>query len=222
MSSALSNSANSSTESTESTELTTKEEERDVLSSAVPSQNVAKLVLTNSINSNSTNTVLQKVSTTSVITVVNATGPLTILKSCGTSPSQFSLVNSAPLSVCNAICKPITVVGAPPITVVRAVSNLNQISKENGNNPADLVMSNSQSLNGISSDRLPIHNVFVKNTALSSSELITGLNEVQKLVPGGPSFIQNNVSIKILSSRRCTTDFLICRLFKMSLIVELK
>ncbi|KAF2888258.1 hypothetical protein ILUMI_17915, partial [Ignelater luminosus] len=181
---------------------------QDVLSA--PPQNVTKLVLTNTLASTSCNTtpVLQKVPSSSVITVVNATGPLTILKTlcsnpCVTSASQFTLVNSAPLSVCNAVGKPITVVGAPPITVVRAISSVNpaivQTTEESTKTTDTLTNSitTTSSVNGslpAAPERPPIHNVFVKNTTVPP-DLIPSTSEVtqvQKIVPAN-SFIQNNV-----------------------------
>lgn len=182
---------------------------QDVLSA--PPQNVTKLVLTNTLASTSCNTapVLQKVPSSSVITVVNATGPLTILKTlCSnpgvTSASQFTLVNSAPLSVCNAaVGKPITVVGAPPITVVRAISSVNpavvQTTEESTKTTDTLTNSvSTSSVNGslpAAPERPPIHNVFVKNTTVPP-DLIPSTSEVtqvQKIVPAN-SFIQNNVN----------------------------
>uniref|UniRef100_A0A1Y1NA62 SET domain-containing protein n=1 Tax=Photinus pyralis TaxID=7054 RepID=A0A1Y1NA62_PHOPY len=163
---------------------------------AITSQSVAKLVITPT--SCPSNSVLHKVPTSSVITVVNATGPLTILKtlcsnSYGTAAPQFTLVNSTPLNVSNAAGKPITVVGAPPITVVRTIQNINPNQGEenvrstdtSGGSISNLIVSNGP----INAERPPIHNVFVKNTL--SSELLPSAepSKIQKV----NSFSPNNV-----------------------------
>ncbi|KAF5306980.1 hypothetical protein FQR65_LT07203 [Abscondita terminalis] len=197
----LPNSSNNSSELVESglatsTALTT---EKDV------SQNVAKLVIASSACN--TSSVLQKVPTSSVITVVNATGPLTILKtlcsnSCGgTSAPQFTLVNSSPLNVCNAVGKPITVVGAPPITVVRAVSNINppltqpiEDSTKIGDGVTNTT-SNASVANvslPMAPERPPVHNVFVKNTVTSDIVPTEVSNKVQRISP--VSYSSNNVT----------------------------
>ncbi|KAF5298183.1 hypothetical protein FQA39_LY02607 [Lamprigera yunnana] len=157
-------------------------------------ENVAKLVIASSSCDNS---VLQKVPTSSVITVLNTTGPITILKTCSNSPApQFTLVNSSPLNVCNAAGKPITVVGAPPITVVRTITNVTSES-------IDYVKSTDGNLDGTSSlpptsvsllitpERPPVHNVFVKNTV--GSELLSSeTSKTQKVSPS--AYSPNNLT----------------------------
>ncbi|KAK4876057.1 hypothetical protein RN001_012479 [Aquatica leii] len=201
----LPNSSNTTSELVESglaTPTTLTTEHKDV------SQSVAKLVITSSACN--TSSVLQKVPTSSVITVVNATGPLTILKtlcsnSCGgaTAP-QFTLVNSSPLNVCNAAGKPITVVGAPPITVVRAISNISSSltqaiedstkSTDGGTNTSTLPMA---------PERPPVHNVFVKNTITSDLVPAETPTKVQKISP--VSYSPNNVTPLITTGNLAKT-----------------
>lgn len=97
-----------------------------------------------------------KVVNSPVITVVNTPGPITVVKSlCSNTTSQhFTLVNSSVKS------PTITLVNAPPITVVKTISGPTESNKvsDNGN-----VQNNNGSLINIS-EKPSVHNVFVKKS----------------------------------------------------------
>ncbi|KAJ8931905.1 hypothetical protein NQ314_015174, partial [Rhamnusium bicolor] len=167
-------------------------------------KSIAKLVVANHPSANSCNPVLQKVVNPPLITVLNPSGPLTVVKTlCVTSGAssapQFTLVNSSPLNVTNAVGKSptITLLNAP-VTVVKAITT------QNVDKTATDIVPNSA---GISSNTSPVpaiienrgHNVFVKNTCPDST--VPDIPQSHKLLTAN-NFPQTNVLTNLNSTAK--------------------
>lgn len=173
--------------------------EKHELQQPMPPKTVAKLVVTNH-PANNCGTVLQKVVNPPLITVLNPSGPLTVVKTlCVTSGTssgpQFTLVNSSPLNVANAVGKSptITLLNAP-VTVVKAITHSQPVDKSIGEIPstfASVQQSNvaPNAASAIIENRG--HNVFVKNTCPDST--MPDMPQNHKLLTA-TSFSQTNVS----------------------------
>ncbi|CAG9857408.1 unnamed protein product [Phyllotreta striolata] len=137
-------------------------------------KSIAKLVVATANSQPSTvgGSVLQKVANPPLITVLNPSGPLTVVKTlCVTSGAssapQFTFVNSAPLSVTNAIGKSptITLLNAP-VTVVKAIATavekgaVQEAATGGANSPVATAVIENRG-----------HNVFVKNTQSESIDM---------------------------------------------------
>lgn len=172
-------------------------------SQPMPPKTVAKLVVTNH-PSNNCGTVLQKVVNPPLITVLNPSGPLTVVKTlCVTSGAssgpQFTLVNSSPLNVTNAVGKSptITLLNAP-VTVVKAITHSQPVEKSIGEIPS--TFASVQQSNVIPNAASAIiesrgHNVFVKNTCPDST--MPDMPQNHKLLTA-TNFSQTNVSVSLI------------------------
>ncbi|XP_072385367.1 uncharacterized protein upSET isoform X3 [Diabrotica undecimpunctata] len=158
----------------------------------LPTKSIAKLVVANAAAS--TSSVLQKVVNPPVITVLNPSGPLTVVKTlCVTSgissTPQFTLVNSAPLNVTNAVGgKPptITLLNAP-VTVVKAITTPQNVEK-NLSEAATTGTPSNTPVSTIIENRA--HNVFVKNTCPDST--VVDIPQSHKILTTN-NFPQTNV-----------------------------
>ncbi|CAH0554751.1 unnamed protein product [Brassicogethes aeneus] len=157
---------------TQTTTVQLPSEQTDITPQSAPAaKNVAATKLV--VPSSTPNTVLQKVVNQPVITVLNSSGPLTVVKSlCVTSgvssAPQFTLVNSAPLTVANTVGKPptITLLNGP-VTVVKAIPATQNIEKSEAVSNTTTNAPTNVSPPTIMENRG--HNVFVKNTCPDST-----------------------------------------------------
>ncbi|KAI4460800.1 upset isoform a [Holotrichia oblita] len=124
---------------------------------------MAKIIVANSqaVTTTGCSPIPQKIVSSPLITVMNTPGPITVVKSSlgSSTTSHFTLVNSAPIYVKSPT---ITLLNAPPITVVKAISGASQPIEAQKNvdvtNAAGVT--NNGSLTTITEKTL--HNVFVK------------------------------------------------------------
>ncbi|KRT80385.1 PHD finger motif containing protein, partial [Oryctes borbonicus] len=142
---------------------TENKEEKDE-KPAVVSKNMAKIIVANSqaVTTSSCSPVPQKIVSSPLITVMNTPGPITVVKSSlgSNTTSHFTLVNSAPIYVKSPT---ITLLNAPPITVVKAISGASQsIEASKCVDTTNASVTNNGSLTAITEKTL--HNVFVKKS----------------------------------------------------------
>ncbi|XP_076266838.1 SET domain-containing protein upSET isoform X1 [Rhynchophorus ferrugineus] len=173
----------------------------------VVSKSIAKLVVSGGQHGlPGTNQVLQKV-VSPLITVLNSAGPLTVVKSlCVTSVSsapQYTLVNSAPLTVTNASgCKTSTIaLLTTPLTVVKAI-NAQSADKPNSTDVSVPISGVVPGAPAILENRG--HNVFVKNTTTEPAATDGHISQGHKLLTAS-SFAPSNVLNSASSFNKSTT-----------------
>lgn len=167
-----------------------------------PPKSIAKLVVANHATTNNCGAVLQKVNPPLNITVLNPSGPLTVVKTlCVTSgvssTPQFTLVNSTPLNVSNAIGKsPTFTLLNAPVTVVKAITTTptQSIEKNGSIENATTIINNQANITVPSASSIMEnrgHNVFVKNTCPDST--VPDISQNHKMLTSN-SFPSTNVS----------------------------
>lgn len=171
---------------------TENKDEKDEKSTVV-SKNVAKIIVANSqtVTTTGCSPLPQKIVSSPLITVMNTSGPITVVKSSlgSNTTSHFTLVNSAPIYVKSPT---ITLLNAPPITVVKTISGTSQVVEPAKNvEVVNTATTNNGSLSAVSEKTL--HNVFVKKALPSESDI----PQSHKLLTAN-SFPANNVSSLIL------------------------
>lgn len=158
--------------------------------SAIISKNVTKIIVANSqaVATCACSTIPQKIVGSPLITVMSAPGPITVVKSSSlgsSTTSHFTLVNSTPLYVKTPT---ITLLNAPPITVVKALSGTPQPTDQpKGGDTGNAGLTNNGSLTAVTEKTL--HNVFVKKPLPSEPDIPQG----HKLLTAN-SFPASNVS----------------------------
>lgn len=169
---------------------TETKEEKDEKPTVV-SKNMAKIIVANSqaVTTTGCSPIPQKIVSSPLITVMNTPGPITVVKSSlgSSTTSHFTLVNSAPIYVKSPT---ITLLNAPPITVVKAISGAaaQPIEAQKNVDVANAAaVTNNGSLTTITEKTL--HNVFVKKTLPNEPDI----PQSHKLLTAN-SFPSTNVS----------------------------